>query len=56
MKLSQVPRSPVILSGAKDPIPAYITTTPARSFCHSLALSSGVSAVRRSSDLKGVAQ
>jgi len=38
MNLSPVSQSPVILSGAKDPIPACATTTSARSFYHSVKL------------------
>jgi hypothetical protein len=56
MQLPQVPTSPVILSGAKDPIPVSTTTTSARSFHPFLALNSRVSTVRRFCDLEGVKQ
>ena len=56
MKLSQLPTSSVILSGAKDPIPVYGTTISARSFYHSLTRTFRVPAVRRSSDVGGLTQ
>ncbi len=33
--------NPVILSGAKDPLPAGITTSSARSFCYPLEVETG---------------
>jgi len=56
MKQCRVPPSSVILSGAKDPIPAYTTTALARSFYHSPPLTSRVPPAAPFADLEGVTQ
>jgi hypothetical protein len=41
MQTPVIPHDPVILSGAKDPVPASAATSPAKSFKHVLAVKTG---------------